>query len=78
MKSTLIIIFLLIFGKSFTQTSNKIYTSDIDNFWIAFDSIQKTNDYSKKISFINNLYINKGTKGLKTFMEVRNYNDSLY
>lgn len=78
MKSVLIVFSLFIFGNLFSQSSNKIFTSDIDNFWVAYDSIQKTNDYSKKISFINNLYINKGTKGLKAFMEARNYNDSIY
>ena len=78
MKSILIVLSLFIFENLFSQSSNKIFTSDIDNFWVAYDSIQKTNDYSKKISFINNLYINKGTKGLKAFMEARNYNDSIY
>lgn len=78
MKPILIVFSIFIFGNLFSQTSNKIFTSDIDNFWIAYDSIQKTNDYSKKISFIDNLYIEKGTKGLKAFMEARDYNDSLY
>lgn len=78
MKPRLIIISIFIFGNLFSQTSNKIFTSDIDNFWTAYDSIQKTNNYSKKIKIINNLYINKGTKGFKTFMDARGYNDSLY
>lgn len=58
--------------------TNKIFTSDIDNFWIAYDSIQKIDKYSKKIDLINELYINKGSKGLKAFMEARDYNDTLY
>jgi len=62
----------------FGQTSSKIFTQDIDNFWVAFDSIESTNDYSKKLTFINSLYIEKGTPGLQSFMELRDYNDSLY
>lgn len=78
MKQVYTIIFSLLFTSAFAQNSNKIYTSDIDNFWIAFDSIQKTNDYGKKLNFINELYIQKGTKGLHAFMKARNYNDTLY
>ncbi len=78
MKPVLIIIFSLVFASVFSQTSNKVFTSDIDNFWVAYDSIQKTTDYSKKLDFINILYINKGTNGLKAFMKAENYNDTLY
>lgn len=31
-----------------------IYTSDIDNFWIAFDSIHRTNDEEKQLEIIKN------------------------
>lgn len=58
--------------------SNKIFISDIDNFWVAYDSIQKTDDYSKKLKLVNQFYIDKGTKGLKAFMNARDYNDTLY
>lgn len=69
MKPILTIIFSLVFASGFSQNVNKIFTSDIDNFWIAYDSIQKTKDYSKKLNFINQLYIEKGTKGLKALYE---------
>lgn len=78
MKSVLTVIFSLVFASVFSQNVNKIFTSDIDNFWIAYDSIQKTNDYSKKMDFINKLYINKGTTGLKAFIKKENYSDTLY
>jgi len=78
MKFVLTVIFSLVFTSVFSQNVNKVFTSDIDNFWIAYDSIQKTNDYSKKLNFINKLYINKGTTGLKAFIKVENYNDTLY
>lgn len=78
MKSVLTVIFSLVFASVFSQNLNKIFTSDIDNFWIAYDSIQKTNDYSKKLDIINKLYITKGTTGLKAFMKLKNYNDTVY
>lgn len=78
MKPILLLIFVFSIGKMFSQTSDKIFTSDIDNFWTAYDSIQKAKDYPQKLAFINRLYIDKGTKGLKAFMKSRDYNDSLY
>ncbi len=78
MKQILIIIFSISFITIFSQNSNKIITSDIDNFWIAFDSIQNTNDYNKKLNFINKLYIQPASKGLQAFMKARNYSDTLY
>ena len=65
-------------SNSFSQTSNVIFTSDIDNFWIAYDSIKTTDNADKKLAFIRNLYIEKGTKGLKAFMRARQYNDTLW
>jgi hypothetical protein len=62
----------------FSQGSNVIHTSDIDNFWMAYDSIISTNNPEKKIEFIQNLYIKKGSKGLKAFMKARSYTDTLW
>ncbi|OJJ18292.1 hypothetical protein BKI52_26080 [marine bacterium AO1-C] len=53
----------------------KVFTQDIDNFWIAFDSIQTTKDKQKQLEFINKYYIDKGTPGLRAFMKVKNYTD---
>lgn len=72
------IIFSLVFCTAFSQKSANIFTSDIDNFWVAYDSIQKANDHSKKLDLIKRLYTDKATKGLKAFMKARNYNDSVY
>ena len=57
--------FFLLFILSFTpkaQKDQKVFTADIDNFWIAYDSIQSTKDSLKQIEFIQTLYIDKGTK----------------
>jgi hypothetical protein len=68
------ITFSFLFMSAFSQNTNKIFTSDIDNFWIAYDSIQQTKDFSKKLNFINRIYIENETKGLNTFMKARNFN----
>lgn len=78
MKLIFTTILLLLFSNVFSQNTDKIFTSDIDNFWTAYDSIQKTTNHSKKLNLINKLYIEKGTKGLHSFMSVRDYNDTLY
>jgi len=64
--------------KSKTQDTNKVFTTDIDNFWIAYDSIQTTNDSLRQIQFIKELYIDKGTKGLRSFMALRGYSAELW
>ena len=74
-------IFFLLFMVLFTsiaQDAKKVFTSDIDNFWIAYDSIQTTKDSLKQIHFIKTLYIDNGTKGLKAFMAARDYNAELW
>lgn len=78
MKQFSIIFFSLVFSSAFSQKSTKIFTSDIDNFWVAYDSIQKTNNHSKKMDLIKRLYTDKATEGLKTFMKVRDYNDTVF
>src|SRR5687768_21020 len=50
-----------------------VYTIDIDNFWKAYDSARRTNDTLQQQQIIQTLYIDKGTRGLRAFMEARNY-----
>ncbi|ASU35879.1 Ig-like domain-containing protein [Mucilaginibacter xinganensis] len=60
--------------RSFTT----VYTADIDRFWIAFDSVATTSDTAKQLNFIQKLYVDKGTEGLKAFMKARDYNAKLW
>lgn len=58
------------------NNSNKnIITSDIDNFWIAYDEITTTKDTIEQAIFLKKLYLNKGTKGLKSMIKARNYSE---
>ena len=76
-----IIISLILFNYVITlpaQQTQNVITSDIDNFWVAYDSIQSTTDSLKQIDLIRRLYIDKGTKGLKAFMALRDYDAKLW
>src|SRR5215471_10166609 len=42
-----------------------LITTDIDNFWIAYDSVQK--DTSRGRQIFQELYFDKGTKGLNDY-----------
>lgn len=64
--------------RSQDSKANLVYTVDIDNFWIAYDSIQKAADYQQKVLMMQRLYVDKGTDGLKAFMRARNYNAESY
>ncbi|MBO9730234.1 MAG: hypothetical protein J7623_16460 [Chitinophaga sp.] len=56
------------------QNSANIFTSDIDHFWEAFDSVQTVKDSVQQVAVMQRLYIDKGTEGLKHFMVLRNFN----
>ncbi len=62
----------LLFAQKFKQTFG---STDIDNFWIAYDQIIASNDSMEQYQLLNKLYITKGSAGLKSLMEVRNYTD---
>ncbi|PSL45432.1 putative Zn-dependent protease DUF2268 [Chitinophaga niastensis] len=55
------------------QNAPNVLTTDIDNFWIAFDSIQTIKEKDKQIELMKSLYTDKGTYGLKKFMELRKF-----
>ena len=75
----LIIVFVLTANSIFAQSSKiTIVSSDIENFWIAFDKINGTKDTVQKYKILEEDYIKKGSAGLKDLMEVRNYTPQQY
>lgn len=52
-----------------------VIIADVENFWIAYDRVCAAKDSVEKIRLINELYINRGTQGLKDMMRVREYED---
>jgi hypothetical protein len=69
-----ILSFLAVYIQASGQNNSKnVITSDIDNFWIAYDSCLTTSDSLKQLEYMQILYVDKGTIGLKAFMEARDY-----
>ena len=46
----------------------KFVTSDIDNFWRAYDQAAKEGDKAKRIAIFQSEYLDKGSAGLKDFL----------
>ena len=67
------IFFSIVSFSIFGQAKTKVFTSDIDHFWQAYDSVKTTKDTLKQLEFIQTLYMDKASKGLKEFMESREH-----
>lgn len=72
-RSILTIIILTFFNYTNAQ---KIFTSDITNFWTAYDSIQKIN--TNKSEILENLFLSKKTEGLNAFMQIKKFGKDDY
>ena len=57
------------------KTKQAYVSTDIDNFWNAYDKIISTKDSVQQIALLQELYLDKGTEGLKGIIEVRNYSE---
>lgn len=68
----LILISTFTFGQS-TNFKKYIETSDIKNFWIAFDATENINDTIQKSQTFQKLYIDNASKGLKDFIKSREF-----
>src|SRR6476660_3762951 len=78
-KIVTILSFFAVFIDAAAQNNSKnVITSDIDNFWIAYDSCLTTTDSLKQLHYIQSLYVDKGTIGLKAFMEARDYTSGMW
>ena len=49
----------------------KFVTSDIDNFWRAYDLAAKESDKAKRVAIFQAEYLDKGSPGLKDFLRLR-------
>lgn len=74
-----VICLILFFGLTniiFAQKGEQVFVStDIENFWRAYDKITTTQDSVEQYRFLRKLYIEKGTEGLKGLIEARNYSE---
>jgi hypothetical protein len=55
------------------QAERNVFISDVDNFWIAFDSIQTVHEKDRQIQVMQSIYIDRGTYGLQEFMILRKF-----
>lgn len=73
-----LVFFTLSLTSAGQKSAQKVFTSDIDNFWRTYDSCQTTTDSLKQLHYIQTLYVDKGTEGLKAFMKARDYTAGLW
>ncbi len=66
---------LSIFGQNPEPT---VITSDIDNFWVAYDRITQTKDSAVQYEYLNNLFIEKASPGQRAMMELKRYTPKSY
>jgi hypothetical protein len=66
--------FLFITASNNTHAQRQVvFTTDIDHFWNAYDTLQTTNDTMQQVAVMQSLYVDKGTDGLKEFMKLRKF-----
>jgi len=61
-----LVLLLLLFPLA--ASAQHVSTTDVNNFWLAKDSISLSSDTAKQAALIRNLYLEKASDGLKAFM----------
>ncbi len=61
-----------------TPTSTNIVTTDIDNFWRAYDKITATKDTAQQLQYLQELYLELGSKGLDAIITTKRYSPEKY
>jgi len=69
---------LVMITLSIPGQSQNIITTDIDNFWAAYDKITATKDSAQQYQYLDDLFLKKGTPGLEAIMQARNYTPKSY
>lgn len=57
---------------------NTIITTDITNFWTAYDKITSTQDTLLQYQYLDSLFLQKGSAGLHAIRQARNYTSEDY
>ncbi|MGD1840337.1 MAG: hypothetical protein ACFB0B_05485 [Thermonemataceae bacterium] len=60
------------------QASDVIITQDIDHFWEAYDKIITTKDSAQQYTYLQTLYLDKGSPGLEAMRQARRYTAQNY
>jgi hypothetical protein len=81
MKKTLILLIIVItFSncKNGQHINQNVVTSDITNFWKAYDKITSTKDSILQYKYLDSLYFQTGTVGLEGIRQARDYTSQDY
>ena len=67
---------LLLFGTQETTAQINVHTEDLPRFYEAFDKVLSTTDSVKQVEFLQKIYIDKASNGLKDIIAMRQINVS--
>lgn len=73
MKKAFLYLLIASISTALSGQAQQFVAKDIDNFWAAFDKITATKDSAAQYQYLKNLYLDQGTEGLKSLIQVRNY-----
>ncbi|MEZ5059236.1 MAG: hypothetical protein R2879_19545 [Saprospiraceae bacterium] len=65
-------------SQSFVAEDQVIVSTDIANFWKAFDAIDNLEDSVQQLDYLKTVFIDKASKGQKRMMEARGYTPEEY
>lgn len=73
-----IVLHLFFLSAVFAQNAPNIITTDIDNFWTAYDKIVTTKDNAEQLEYLNKLFIEKASPGQQEMFKARRYKPEEY
>jgi hypothetical protein len=73
-----IVLHIFFLSAVFAQTSANVITTDIDNFWTAYDKIVTTKDNAEQLEYLNKLFIEKASPGQQAMFKARRYKPEEY
>ena len=65
-------------GPPASSTAPQIVTSDVTNFWRAYDAVVASGDSATQVALIDSLYVAPETPGLHAMMRARRYSSAEY
>jgi len=81
MKHLFYLSFILLFclsAKTVFAQSYEVHISDVLHFWEAYDAVHAESDSAVQVQLIRELYVDRGTEGLRDFMKVRGGNAAFW
>lgn len=75
---TLTMLIVCLSCKNEPEIQQEIVSADIENFWNAYDKIHTTNDSILQLKYLNELFIEKASRGQKALFENRKYKPQEY